>query len=152
MAKKSSKNINLDHVVINFAQLSTAWVSFTIGGIFVALLGNLFFPKALVLGNHMISPLMAAVYSMAMVALIAVGVMPVVEYIANQRTMKLTSTHWLVLYWLVNTGAVWLMGRFAEIVGLGVKSWTVAIILGLVLDLVQGGLMMHVVSKVKSTK
>ena len=150
MAKKSSKNINFDYVVMNFAQLSTAWVSFTIGGTLVALLANLFFPQAVVLGHHALSPVMAAIYSMTVISLIAVGVMPVVEYLAKQSEVELTSTHWLVLYWVVNAGSVWLMGRFAELVGLGVSSWVTAVILGLVLDLVQGSLMMNVVSKVKS--
>jgi hypothetical protein len=150
MAKKSSKRIDFDYVVMNFAQLSTAWVSFTIGSTLVALLANLFFPQAVVLGHHALSPVMAAAYAMAIISLIAVGVMPVVEYLAKQNKLELTSTHWMALYWVVNSGSVWLMGRFAEIVGLGVSSWVAAVVLGLVLDLVQGGLMIHVVSKIKS--
>lgn len=150
MAKKSSKTTSLDAMVMNFAQLSTAWVSFTIGGVLVVLLANLFFPQAVILGHHALSPFVGAVYAMATVALIAVGVMPVVEYLIKENNLKLTSTHWLLLYWVVNAGAVWLVGRFAEIVGMGISSWTVAVLIGLALDLVQGGLMMHVVSKIKS--
>lgn len=138
-------------MVMNFAQLSTAWISFTAGGLLVALLANLFFPKAVILGNHLLSPFTGAVYAMAMVALIAVGVMPVVEYFIKENKLKLTSTHWLLLYWVVNAAAIWLVGRFAEIVGMGISSWLVAVLMGLALDLVQGGLMMHVVSKVKSS-
>lgn len=149
MAKKSSSKTNLDAMVMNFAQLSTAWVSFTIGGVLVALLSNLFFPKAVILGNHLLSPFVGAVYAMAMVALIAVGVMPVVEYLIKENKWKFSSTHWLLLYWVVNAGSMWLVGRFAEIVGLGISSWMVAVLVGLALNLVQGGLMMHVVSKVK---
>jgi len=116
----------------------------------VVLLANLFFPQAVVLGHHMLSPVMGAFYAMAVVSLIAVGVMPVVEYLANQKTVQLTSTHWLLLYWVVNAGAIWLMGRFAELVGMGIDSWVVAVILGLAIDLVQGGLMSNVVSRVKA--
>lgn len=150
MSQKMSKNVNLDHVVMNFAQLSTALVSFILGSTLVALLANLFFPKLVVLGHHMLSPVMGALYAMTVVSMIAVGVMPVVEYIANQKNVNLTSTHWLLLYWFVNAGALWLVGRFAAIVGMGIDSWIVAVILGLALDLVQGALMIHVVSKVKS--
>ena len=136
---------------INFTQLSTAWVSFTIGSTLVALLANLFFPKAVVLGNHLVSPLVGAIYAMAMVSLIAVGVMPVAEYMAKQNNTQLTSSHWLIIYWIVNAGSVWLTGRFAGLVGMGVSSWVTTIIFGLVLDLVQGGLMMNVVRKIKSS-
>jgi hypothetical protein len=135
---------------LNFTQLSTAWASFTAGSVVVTLLANLFFPKAVVLGNHLLSPLTGAVYAMAVVSLIAVGLMPVVEYVAKENKLKLTSTHWLVLYWVVNAVSLWLMGRFAELVGLGLNSWMVAVSLGFMINLVQGGLMMHVVSKVNS--
>jgi len=70
--------------------------------------------------------------------------------VAKQNKIKMTSTHWLVLYWVVNAGSLWLMGRFAELVGLGLNSWMVAVSLGFIIDLVQGGLMMHVVGKIKS--
>jgi len=135
---------------INFTQLSTAWASFTAGSVVVTLLASLFFPRAVVLGNHLLSPVMSAVYAMSVVSLIAVGVMPVAEYVAKQNKIKMTSTHWLVLYWVVNAGSLWLMGRFAELVGLGLNSWMVAVSLGFIIDLVQGGLMMHVVGKIKS--
>ncbi|MBU0578833.1 hypothetical protein KKE34_03530 [Patescibacteria group bacterium] len=150
MVKKVLKNTNFSHVVMNFAQLSTALVFFILGSTLVVLLANLFFPKMVVLGHHLISPVTGAVYAMTVVSLIAVGVMPVVEYIAKQKNINFTSTHWLLLYWVVNIGAIWLVGRFAEIVGMGINSWMVAVVLGLALDLVQGALMIHVVSKVKS--
>ena len=86
---------------------------------------------------------------MAIVSLIAVGFMPVIENLAKQKKIKLTSTHWIILYWVVNAASLWLMGRFAELVGLGLNSWMVAVSLGFALDLLQGGLMMHVVGKIK---
>ncbi len=134
---------------MNFTQLSTAWVSFTMGSAVTTLLANLFFPKAVVLGNHELSPFVASFYAMAIVSLIAVGIMPVAEYFAKENKFKLTSTHWLVLYWVVNATSLWLMGRFAQLVGLGLSSWMTAILLGLVIDLIQGGLMKQVVSQVK---
>ncbi|MBU1967179.1 hypothetical protein KKH50_02705 [Patescibacteria group bacterium] len=149
MAKKIQKNINIDHMVMNFTQLSAALVSFILGSTLLVLLANLFFPKMIVLGHHLLSPVAGAFYAMTVVSFIAVGVMPVVEYLANQKNINLTSTHWLLLYWVVNTGSVWLVGRFAGIVGMGITSWVVAVVLGLALDLVQGALMNHVVSKVK---
>lgn len=148
--KSARQNVNIDKMVMNFAQLSTALVSFIIANTIVVLLANMFFPQAVVLGHHRLSPLLGAVYAMSFVALIGVGVMPVVEYLANQKGTQLTNTHWLILYWVVNAGGVWLVGRFAEIVGMGISSWIVAVILGLVLDLVQGKLMKDVVSRVKS--
>lgn len=149
MLKKSRQNVNLDKVVMNFAQLCTALVLFIIGNTLVVLVANFFFPSAIMLGHHRFSPFLGAVYAMSFLSLIAVGVMPVVEYLANQKGMKLTSAHWLMLYWVVNAGGLWLVGRFAEIVGMGISSWAVAVVLGLVLNLVQGGLMKQVVSRVK---
>jgi len=38
---------------------------------------------------------------------------------------------------LVNVAGVWLVGRLAENLGMGISSWWVAVILGLVLTAVQ---------------
>lgn len=144
MKKKSKKT----PVMMDFVQLSLAWLAFTAGSVVVTLFANLFFSRAIVLGNHFVSPFWGAVYAMAMVSLITVGVMPIIEQISWKKKLNLTSSHWIVMYWVINSGAIWVTARFTEFIGMGINSWLVAVALGFVLDLVQGGLMMHVVSKV----
>ncbi len=150
MAKKKRKNPNIDNVVISFAQLSAAFVSFVLVNSIITLIADALFPQAIFLGNDLLTPFAALLYSMLLVSIMAVGVMPVVEYLANLSQLKLTNLHWLILYWLVNTGALWLAGRFAAVIGFGISSWLVAVLLGLAFNLAQGSLMTNLVSRVKS--
>lgn len=145
-----AKNPNLDKVVISFTQLSAAFVSFILANSLITLVADLFFPRAIVLGNNELSAFAGLLYSMLLVSIIAVGVMPVVEYLANLKGAKLTNLHWLLFYWLVNAGAIWLAGRFAAVIGFGIRSWLVAVMLGLAFNLAQGTLMTEFVSRVKS--
>lgn len=135
-------------VMTSMGQLSMALVLFVVVNTVVILLANMLFPQSVVLGNDLISPVMAAIYSMVVLSLMAVGMMPVIEFVTVQQKMNLTSTHWMLLYWVINTGGLWLLSRFAELLGMGLRSWVVAVVLGLVLNLVQGMVMMKVVSKV----
>ncbi len=150
MTKKIRQNPNVDKVVISFAQLSAALVSFLLANSLITLIADTIFPRAIVLGNDALTPFAGLLYSMLLVSIIAVGVMPVVEYLANQKGVKLSNFHWLLFYWLVNAGAIWLAGRFAVVVGFGIRSWVVAALLGLVFDLAQGTLMTEFVSRIKS--
>lgn len=134
---------------INFSQLSLAWLVFTLGSVVTVLFSNLFFPRFIELGNDITSPLLGAVFSMLVVSLIAVGMMPIIENFAQQNKIELTSTKWLIIYWIIDATAIWIMGRLAAVVGLGISSWLVAVMLGLAINLIQGGLMMHVVGKIK---
>lgn len=54
----------------------------------------------------------------------------------------LSPKDWLMGYFALNTVGIWLIARLAEILGLGLSSWLVALLLGLVLSFAQGSTMM----------
>ena len=63
---------------------------------------------------------------------------PVLEWVANRWQYKLKNRDWLAVFWLVNIVALWTIARLAELVGLGLASWKVAVVLGTILNLLQG--------------
>lgn len=136
--------------VMNVAQLSTALVVFLLVNTLITLIANVMFPSALVLGNHLLSsPLIAAAYSMGVVSLLVVGAMPVIESLAERAKIRLNDGHWAVLAWALNIASVRIVAQFAELLGMGISSWKVAVTLGLALSLAQGLMMKKVVKQVR---
>lgn len=101
-------------------------------------LANRWFPDAVVLGTNVITPTMAILYSMVVFTLITVGAIPVIEALSTQLRWRLSNLHWFALFALVDVVGIWLVARFAEQLGMGISSWTVALTLGLVMDVTQG--------------
>lgn len=130
----------------SFSQLIVATITFWLGNTIVLLVANSFFPRLVVLGTHIVSPFMGALSAGAIIALFGVGVIPLIENIATMRRIKLTDMHWMGIYLVLNVLALWIVSRFAEMVGMGIQAWWVAIVLGVAFDMVQGILMKQVVS------
>jgi len=130
-------------------QLSHIFVAFLIGHSLVIYLANRFFPMTVVLGNHVLSPTMAVLSSMVVFTLIAVGAIPVIEHLAESQRRRLSSFDWMTMFTFINAGGLWLVTRFAEQLGLGVSSWLAVVILALVMDVVQGLLVMKVIDSGK---
>ncbi len=110
---------------------------------------NWLFPTQLVLGTNLLSPFWALLYATGVLTLIIVGLVPVIELLAAQLRLKISDMQWMALYMVINIGALWIVGRFAEIVGLGVASWLVVVLVSVVLNMVQGLVVTQFVSKVK---
>lgn len=104
--------------------------------------GQMFFPKQIVLGTHALSYWWAVFMSMGKLAIIGAFVMPFVGKYENMRHKIFSPIEWMVLYFVVNFVALWVITRFSEQYGLGVASWTVVVALAIVLDVVQGMVMM----------
>jgi hypothetical protein len=132
--------------ISSFNQLVLATVVFWLGNSVLLLLANELFPGLIVLGTHLISPLMAAVYAGGVISLVGVSATPIIESVAMKRHIRLTEMHWMTLYFLLNTAIIWLVSRFSELVGMGISVWWVALVMGLVFDVIQGMLMKYVVS------
>ena len=79
----------------------------------------------------------ALLQSMLVFTLIVVGSMPVLEIVSKSLHFKMSDKTWLLAYYVVNGISLWITGRFAELIGLGLSSWMVAVLLGLVLSLLQ---------------
>jgi len=109
----------------------------------VIYLGNMFFPKNIVLGTMSLTPIWSIALSMGVLTLIDTFAIPVVRVIENSRKRMFSNVDWMVAYFLINFVGVWLVARGAEQLGMGITSWVVALILALILDFVQGVVMMQ---------
>lgn len=136
-AKAQTKTV-VPTEVMSAQKLSMTFVVWFIGHALVMYLANAFFPDAVVLGTHQFSVYQSLFYSMLVFTLITVGAIPLIEYAAILQKRALSVMDWMVLYFVINTAGIWVVARFAEILGLGISSWLVAVALGLVLDIVQG--------------
>lgn len=112
-----------------------------VNGVVVSL-ANLLFPQWVVLGTQSLSPLWALGLSMGVLALVDTFAIPFVRLFESKRQRMFTTNEWMLLYFLLNFAGVWLISRGAEQLGLGITSWVVALAIAVVLDLVQGVVMM----------
>jgi hypothetical protein len=136
-ASTSSSN-TLSTEETTFSQLAMMVVAFSVVSLIVLYIANMLFPSNVVLGNHIVTPMMALLMSSIVISLLGVGATPLIEWASKAINLKLNASHWMLLYLVINTLVVWLVARFAEILGLGVSSWVVALGLGFILDVAQG--------------
>ena len=108
----------------------------------IILLANTLFPNNIVLGTMSLSHLTALILSSGVLAWAATVTLPLfTAYEIRQQTV-LTPQHWMAGYLVINTLSLWVVGRFAEALGLGISSWVFVLGLAAVLDVVQGMTMM----------
>jgi len=152
MAKKQSKSksakvqVSAKKAEIMSARvLSVTFITWMIGHSSILYLANALFPSHVVLGTNQFSSLQGLFYSMLVFTLIAVGSIPITEYIAILQKKTLKTMDWMVIFFFVNVVGIWLVARFAEQLGLGISSWLVAVALAVVFDIAQGVLVSKVV-------
>lgn len=91
-------------------------------------------PSAVVLGNQHVGPIAAAAFFGYMLSTVNILVNPAMDLIK----LKLSDPKRLgLLYFAVNTAAVWFLTRSALIIGVGISGFWWAGVLGLVLMLGQ---------------
>jgi|GEM_PF-1423636 len=123
---------------MSFGQLVMMVAAFVIVNAVVLYAANILAPNQIVLGNHLVSPSVGVVMVSVVLSFVIVGSLPLLESVVDLFKLKLKDSHMILFYFVVNTLAVWLLSRFAEMLGFGISSWVVAICLGFVLNLVQG--------------
>ncbi|MEN8252886.1 MAG: hypothetical protein ABFQ62_00700 [Patescibacteria group bacterium] len=133
----------------SFKQLLTMFVSFFLVQSAIVYLASMLFADQVVLGTHLYSPLQGLLQSMFVLTLIMVGAMPVIELVLKRYKIKFQDKHWLLLYFVINTVAIWVVARFAEQLGFGISSWLVAVILGLIFGVDQALIVKKISSKLK---
>lgn len=109
----------------------------------VIYLANLFFPNQVVLGTISMNTTWAIFHSMAALSLIATFAIPFFHEWENRRGKMLSSKEWMVYYFVLNAGGVWLITRVSDQFGLGITGWYVAVAIALVFDVFQGVVMMQ---------
>lgn len=139
MAKNTSQAATKDTgimLVISYVVL------FAINAI-VLYLANRYFPMHVVLGTHAITPFWAIVHSMGTLALINTFAIPFVNHWEKVRGHIVSGQEWMGIYLVLNFVGIWAISRYSEQFGLGVSAWYVALALAVVLDVVQGLVMMQ---------
>ncbi len=106
-------------------------------------LANMLFPEQVVLGTATLSLMWAVVLSMSALSLILTLLIPFLHEIERKLDRDLTMQEWIGAYLAINFGGIWLISRFSEQFGLGVSSWLVVLGLAVVMNLVQGVIMMQ---------
>jgi hypothetical protein len=137
-------------VVTTFSQLMAAWVAFFLASTLLFYLVNLLFPQYLVFGTDQISSWVAMLQSSALLSLLVVGAIPIIEMVGSSMGRKISDSDWMVIYLLLNTIGIWLISRFAEVIGLGISSWVVALVVGFILNLAQGIIYKMLISRLTS--
>lgn len=105
-------------------------------------LANSWFPQFVVLGTLAFTTSWAIVHSMGVLALFDTLAIPFVRLYEKRRGKMLSSKEWVIAYFVINLAGVWGVARFSEQFGLGISSWLVAVVLAVVLDFLQGIVMM----------
>ena len=141
MPKKNHETTGRDIIIM--------WIGVFIGSGIAIYLASKWFPTKVVLGTRFITPLWAIFHSVGVLATIDVAMVPVIESWAKKNKKTLTDKDWMMEYFLINAAALWIIARFANNLGLGLSSWTVAIMLGIVVNFAQGFVMTFLMGKNK---
>lgn len=123
------------------------YLGFFLAQSIVVYIANMIAPKQVVLGTHFYSPLHSLLQSVAIITVLIIAAVPMVELLAEQIRVKLTASYWFVITAVVNIAVIWFIARFAEMLGFGIASYMVAVVLGIVFSIVQGFLMMKVLNQ-----
>lgn len=122
--------------------LVISYLTLLVTNVVVLYLAHMWFPKYLVLGTLSLTATWALWLSMGKLALINTLAIPFFSEWEHRRGKILSSMEWMLWYFVVDFVGLWLVTRYARIFGLGVTSWVVVAVLALVLDFVQGMVMM----------
>jgi len=133
-----SKKNNFENNLTSFSDLGSFYLVFFFVNVIILLIAAILFPQQVVLGNHLFSPLQALFQAIGLLTLLVVAVIPILEWLANRWQYELKTRDWLIVFWLVNIAALWLIARLAELIGLGLASWKVSVVLGTIFNLLQG--------------
>lgn len=101
-----------------------------------------FFPKNIVLGTEHITLNWALFHAVGTLTVINTLAIPIVHEFENARGKMFDSKEWTATYLILNFVGLWVISRFAEQLGLGISSWKVVLAMAIVLDIVQGIVMM----------
>lgn len=133
--KPPSKNTGMVLVI--------TYISLFIVNALIIFAANLLFPYWVVLGTLTIPLFWAVAHSAGVLAIVNTFAVPFFNEYEKMRGKMLTSKEWMAGYFIVNFVGLWLIARFPDQFGLGIRSWAVAVILAVILDVLQGIVMMR---------
>lgn len=95
---------------------------------------NNFFPNNIALGNARFVSFEAAIYAGFWIMFLVTTIQDFI----SARGVKITNSIIAIFFFLgANTTAIWMVARFAHIIGLGISSWKVALLVGGLFSLFQ---------------
>lgn len=97
---------------------------------------SVFWNNLIVFGNAQLSPIIAAILTGLLFTIIESVILPLL-YKLNIKQVRETPAELEVAYFLINIAAIWILARFASVLGFGIASFWVAIILGVGLSLIK---------------
>lgn len=103
-----------------------------------------FFPDHIVLGTISLTALWAVILTSGKLSLLNTFAIPFIREYEIRRKKMFSPTDWMIFYFFLNFGGVWLITRFPNQFGTGIKTWFVAVVLAVVLDIFQGVVMMQI--------
>lgn len=113
---------------------TTFWVVMYLINTVVLYTLSLFFGSEIVFGNATLPPILAVLIT----SLLLTGLLTQVEPIVTALKIKITNeAYWGILYGVFNIGGLWLIARISEWSGFGITSFSVAILLGIILNVCQ---------------
>ncbi|MEX0896006.1 MAG: hypothetical protein WDZ94_03635 [Patescibacteria group bacterium] len=124
------------------AHMSATFLLLWLVNVLIIWLANTVFPDNFVLGTMSLSSGTALLLSSGVLAWIVTLLIPVFTEIEIRKQMVLTPQHWVAGYLIINTVALWSVARFADVLGFGISSWAYVLGLAVVLNLIQGMVMM----------
>jgi len=86
----------------------------------------------------------ALIISSSVISLATVFSMPFINHVETTRQKLWSPAELMGMYFVINFFIIWLLGRVSEVFGLGVSSWLVVLVLAIILDFLQGTVMMMV--------
>ena len=122
-------------------------ISFVIVAILNAIviaLAGAWFPNSIVMGTVDMTSTWAIILFGSVLSLATVLFLPFMTVIEKNLKRELKPMEMMIIYFVFNFISIWLITRKSEIFGVGVTSWMVVLWLALVLDIVQGVVMMQV--------
>ncbi len=140
MAKKENQSVSSNPGMVLVA---TYIVLFAVSAL-VIYLANMFFPQQVVLGTASMSSAWAILHSMGTLALINAFAIPFNREFEKLKGRMLTPKEWMIKYFVLNFVGIWVITRFSDQFGLGVSAWYVIVALAVVLDMIQGVVMMQI--------
>jgi uncharacterized membrane protein YadS len=110
------------------------WLIMAVANAIVIYLASLLFPMLVVLGNDKVPNILALLFTALLLTLILSLVAPVSKILKLKVTGDLSIN---TTYGIANIAGLWVLGRLASFIGLGISSFVVAIVLGVILSIVQ---------------
>lgn len=89
-----------------------------------------------VVGNIFVPWILSLVITSLTLTILISAIMPFLKVLKIEAKNELFLG---ILYLIVNIGAIWLLARAAQLTGFGIASYLVAVILGIILNIIQYG-------------